>query len=172
MPSRKPLIWMTTALAAAVPLAATLLFGVSLTPSLEKLPLHLEIRLDTIQPGSFKVVEWRDRQIVIYRPSAESLADLRALNATSAAPKVPDDENPVAFIYSQVSTNRGCVVVHRAKKDPSLAMDWRGGWVDPCHFGEWDYAGRFLRRYENGPVLSNLEVPRYRFPTRNSLVLL
>src|SRR5947207_3099914 len=40
-------------------------------------------------------------------------------------------------------------IVHASIGAPRNAPErlWQGGFYDPCHLGEWDYAGRAIRQY-------------------------
>lgn len=62
-------------------------------------------------------------------------------------------------IYLGVCTHLGCVPIGEAG-------DF-GGWFCPCHGSHYDISGRIRK----GPAPLNLEVPKYDFPTEDTLLI-
>ena len=66
--------------------------------------------------------------------------------------------------YSVVSTAAG----EAHLLNLSVAADWQGGFVCPCHGSRFDLAGRV---YKGSPAPVNLSVPPYRFASETQLVI-
>jgi ubiquinol-cytochrome c reductase iron-sulfur subunit len=124
-----------------------------------------QIRLDEIKPGVFSIIKFADRPVIVVRPDQEMLRDLRGLNSHVWGPSISSTEAPHVFVYVGVSTFRGCGVWHRPKGHVDMGPEWKGGWIDPCHMGAWDYAGRTLRdvNVPAGRKLENLPKQDFRF---------
>lgn len=67
---------------------------------------------------------------------------------------------PDIFVTYTNCTHLGCEVAMSQKEDI--------GFHCPCHDSEYDHAGRVV---EGGAAPTNLEVPNYRFISRNQLLL-
>jgi Rieske Fe-S protein len=133
-----------------------------LGPTDDKKPPYLRIDLDTIPLDFYRVVEWRNKPVVVFRPSHKSADLLTALNSQASAPHIYDGLVPPAFVYIKISTNRGCAV------EQTQSPPWEAMWRDSCHAGEWDLAGRRLSGEDRfGQPLRNLEVPLFRYSGNN-----
>lgn len=160
MPARRAL-W--SALLGLIGLGAVAL-GVgaasSLGPSRAVVPPYIEVELRSIEPGSFVTVAVRSHPYAVVRVTPELVNDLRALTANTWSQRPVPEPSPRYFVFSLVSTNRGCGLVHAPKGKPPYGREvvWLGGFYDPCHYGEWDYAGRAVRRTLQ---LEDLATPKY-----------
>lgn len=119
------------------------------------------VRLDTVAPDAFVEVEWAGRPVVIFRPGVETARALVAANDLTAGPQLAPGMLPPAFVYYRVSTYRGCELAQRRQGE--LGQGWPGGWIDPCHVGAWDYAGRRIKGVNGTAELPNLTAPGHRF---------
>jgi hypothetical protein len=140
-------------------------FLASLYPSSVVGSRYLEVQIFEIPLGSYKVVEWNNLPIAIVRPSPEMLKHLKE-NTSRTWSSLPIGGDEKVFVIAIVSTYKKCGLQHEGKASNRFAEDvhWPGGFVDPCHFGEWDYAGRALKLYpkmEGHMRLDDLAVPRY-----------
>jgi ubiquinol-cytochrome c reductase iron-sulfur subunit len=110
---------------------------------------YIDIRIDDVLPGSIKTFRWNGRPFVIVRATNEMLDDLRAQTPHTWSKRAISDDGPAFFVFSTVSSARGCPVVHAPLGATRYAPKrlWQGGFYDPCRFGEWDYAGRTIKQY-------------------------
>jgi Rieske Fe-S protein len=146
--------------------ALAIILSASLAPSKEK--AVVEIDINSIPIGTYQVREWKNKPVGIFRPSSENLADLRKLTSKSLH-KVPVPPTSQIYVYYLQSTNRGCGLVHAPKHASPKAigssedpLKWQGGFYDPCHYGEWDYAGRAISVYDIYDGLPDLYAPKFR----------
>ena len=144
-------------------LAIFIVFAKSLSPAADKPAPYFELRLNDLRPGDLKFFEYNDKPYALIRTSEEVLNDLDATTQwTWSGRAVP---RSAFFVVTLISTHRGCGLVHAPKEAPRYApeREWPGGFFDPCHFGDWDYAGRALKiAQDQDPTykLRDLEVPR------------
>ena len=125
----------------------------------------VEIDIDSIPLGTYQVLEWKNKPVAIFRPSSENLTDLSMLTSESLH-KTPLPQEPKVFVYYLVSTKLSCSLVHAPKHaSPKAIADnplkWQGGFFDPCHYGEWDYAGRAVNVYDKYDDLPDLYAPKF-----------
>lgn len=175
MLSRRLLLTAVSVLALVAVAALLFVFTESLSPAFDKQRPYLEIHIDEINPGSFRTVNWKGKPFVIVRTSEEILADLKNLTVKTWSQNHVLDE-PMFFIFSMISTNRGCGIVHASKGTRYPPEEkWPGGFYDPCHFGVWDYAGRSIKQFPDQPSytrLPDLEVPPYEIRSKSIVRLL
>ncbi len=104
-----------------------------------------------------------DRSLWIVFPDASDMTALRTLDPLIADPTHPPfvrDANAWAFWGE--STHLGCRLTYRGENDEWQRQRpyWKGGLIDPCHFGWWDMAGRAAgyeyRKGDIGYSLKNL----------------
>ena len=122
-------------------------------------------RISLIKPGTFKVILLNNKPVAIFHPTASNIKDLidltpRAFNNTEVL------RNPKVFIYYLESTYKGCGLTHAPINASPKAISpsnlkWPGGFMDMCHYGEWDYAGRAIEVYDQHAGLPDLKVPQY-----------
>jgi ubiquinol-cytochrome c reductase iron-sulfur subunit len=133
----------------------------------------VEVRLDTVAPGTLTTVEWRGRPVWVLHRTPAMLAALRGHDAQLADPASHEDQQPFyarnptrsarpeLFVATAVCTHLGCIPTFRPEPaPPDLGPDWPGGFFCPCHGSRFDLAGRVFR---NVPAPRNLEVPPYSF---------
>lgn len=144
-------------------------------PSFEE-DVSLEVTVDELAPGEAKLVRWLGRNVIIRRRSRNMLATLDEVEAQLKDPESVDSMQPdfaqnefrsltpEIFVVYDNCTHLGCEVA-TAGDDAELVPV---GFKCPCHQSEYDHAGRVL--VESAAPL-NLEVPYYRFVSRNTLRL-
>jgi Rieske Fe-S protein len=104
-----------------------------------------------------------ERSLWIVFPEARDMAALRSLDARIAKPAHPPFvRDAEAWAFWGESTHLGCWVVYRPDLG-DLQRHWphgHGGLVDPCHYGQWDMAGRAVGygpdKNDVGYLLKNL----------------
>lgn len=131
--------------------------------------LSLEVPLDDLAPGESKMIHWLGRNLYIIRRKPETIA---ALESGATELKDPESKNsrqpafasnryrslrPEFFVTYSNCTHLGCEVVPE-----------NGSFKCPCHQSDYDSAGRVL---EGAAAPTNLEVPSYRFVSRNLIRL-
>jgi Rieske Fe-S protein len=134
------------------------------------------ISIKDIALGTYIEVEWRNRPVIIFRPDAAIELELKELNKFVNSPTFPFKEARF-FIYERISTNRGCGAVYKTAKEANNMEDvkWFGGWIDPCHYGAWDKAGRSYMRqpsHDAAAQLPNLSIPKWRYLSKDVIELL
>lgn len=155
-------------------LIASIPFLISLSPSdTPTIPFKKVINISDIEPGKFEMIEFFNEPIIIFRPSSEIINDLIEINNKVWGPQLTEIDIPRAFVYVGISTYKGCRLTHIPKGKETWGEDWKGGWIDPCSIGAWDYAGRAVRNINtpNGMKLENLRKPNYRLTEDNILEL-
>jgi ubiquinol-cytochrome c reductase iron-sulfur subunit len=111
----------------------------------------IDVRVDDMPAGSIRILRLNDRPVVIVRTTRAMLDDLRAQTSHTWNQRPIADTAPAFFVLSGLSSAGGCRVVHAPKGAARYAPErlWQGGFYDPCRFGEWDYAGRAIRQYDD-----------------------
>jgi ubiquinol-cytochrome c reductase iron-sulfur subunit len=155
-------------------LAVASMLIANLSPAEDKHQRSLDVSIADIAPGTYKVVHWFYQPIAVFRTSPEVLEKLRVETSLTASRRPIPTPGPAAFVYSLVSTNLGCSV--KESRDPRYPGDdkWPGGFYDPCHYGEWDYAGRTLDlgNLPKEMLLPDLRVPNYEWVSDQTIRLL
>lgn len=134
----------------------------------------LDIRVDGMSPGAMKTFQWKRRLFVIVRTTNDMLVDLRdQTRNTWSRRSIPSDQTEF-LVFAAPAEPTGCAIVHAPKGAPRYAPDreWQGGFYDPCQFGEWDYAGRSIKQYEDQEETMrrpDLEVPAFEFKDQATL---
>ncbi|MBW8831378.1 MAG: hypothetical protein JF606_18535 [Burkholderiales bacterium] len=134
----------------------------------------LEVRVDGMHPGEIKTFAFEGRRFVIVRTTDDMLDDLRdqTRNTWSRRP-IPSDRTEF-LVFAMTAAPTGCTVLHAPKGLPRYAPDrvWQGGFYDSCQFGEWDYAGRSIKQYEDQDETirrPDLEVPTFEIKGQTTL---
>ena len=155
-------------------LATVPLIG-SLAPSAATGRPFLDVALRDIEPGQFKLVEWQGRPVAVVRTTPEMLKDLRAHTEKTLSHRTLPEEAVPAFVV-HLASPKNCLLKHAPKgSDFFSGREWPGGFYDPCHFGEWDYAGRTLDLVKNLPKemqLADLTAPKYEILANETVRLL
>ena len=128
---------------------AVLLFAAVSSRAADKPKAFIDLRVGAVVPASISFFRWRGRPFVIVRTADDMLDDLRAQTSHTWSGRPIADRRPAFFLFCATSLPRRCTVVHAPSGAPRYAPErrWRGGFYDPCRFGEWDYAGRTIRQY-------------------------
>lgn len=134
--------------------------------------LNLEVSVGDLQPGQSRRILWRGRNLIIIKRSDEVIHRLADSNLPLKDPDSSQSIQPNSarnnfrskradlFVSYTNCTHLGCEVALSNKKGIGFAC--------PCHQSEYDQAGRVL---DPGAALYNLEVPAYRFLSRNLIRL-
>jgi len=115
-----------------------------------------DINVAELPVGGKVFFNWRGKPAVLYKPTNEMVNYLVSLNEVANGPDYSTDDIPEFFVYTLVSTYLGCGLF-----DIEGNNNWSYkyvGYVDPCHRGFWDYAGRLLPKVHAGEGLNDLEV--------------
>ena len=135
-------------------------------PSSNKLVPYLDIPVRGIPVGVPWFFTWNDAPFALVRTNGKMLDDLQAQTIHTWSQRPIPADRPAFFVYSLVSPVLGCVARHAAKGAFRYAPErlWQGGFYDPCHFAEWDYAGRAIRQYpdqDESMRVADLVVPAF-----------
>lgn len=137
------------------------------------------VKLQDLEPGEARWLEWGGRRVVVLHRTPEMLAEVRRLNEElknpdsiwnnqpATADPLTRSVRPEYFVALAYGTELGCeleFVPYRADE----TSDWRGGFVDRCRGSRYDFAGRVFR---SDAAPRNLDVPDYYFATPDRLVL-
>lgn len=164
-------------------------FVESLRPSASALAAGAPVTVDISQllPGEMMIAAWRGKPIFIVNRTDAMLAGVRAADPMVADPHTTRPFSmPLPFYCNNeyraradrrnllvavgVCTHLGCTPIARFQPgpQPNLPDDWPGGFLCPCHGSTYDMAGRV---FKDKPAPQNLDVPRYRFASTNSVVI-
>ena len=164
-------------------------FVESLRPSASALAAGAPVTVDISQllPGEMMIAAWRGKPIFIVNRTDAMLAGVRAADPMVADPHTTrpfsmplpsycnneyraraDRRNLLVAVG--VCTHLGCTPIARVQPgpQPNRPDDWPGGFLCPCHGSTYDMAGRV---FKDKPAPQNLDVPRYRFASTNSVVI-
>ncbi|MDH3209982.1 MAG: ubiquinol-cytochrome c reductase iron-sulfur subunit [Burkholderiaceae bacterium] len=145
----------------------------------------VEVDIGTLKSGEKMTVEWRGKPVWILRRTPEQLATLSKVEPQLADPKSernPDQLTPPyarnqdrsikpeVLVVVGICSHLGCSPIDKFQPgaQPSLADDWPGGFLCPCHGSTFDLAGRV---YKNKPAPDNLEVPPHMYLSDNRLLV-
>jgi ubiquinol-cytochrome c reductase iron-sulfur subunit len=131
----------------------------------------VEADIASLAPGQMMVTEWRGKPVWILHRTPEMLASLKKTEGLVADPNsertaFPTPEyaknehrsrDPKFLVAVGICSHLGCSPSNRFEPG-SLAADWAGGFICPCHGSTFDLAGRV---FKNKPAPDNLEVPPY-----------
>ena len=142
----------------------------------------VEVDIAGLAPGDIKTVEWRGKPVWIVRRTPQMLEALKGHDAELVDPQSRVEQQPPyaanaarairddLFVAIGICTHLGCspTAVPQGTANPSLPVDWPGGFFCPCHGSTFDGAGR---AYKNKPAPTNLEVPPHRYAGATRLVI-
>ena len=151
---RRILLTLTAAMfLSGIIIIALVLFN-SLKPSVSKLPTDItSVKLSSIEPGVIKALNKLPGYIVIFRPNKKQIDELIAINNLVNNPKFTLMNIPKLFIYRPLGSS-GCRLLRYDRGNDEMQWtnnEWPGGWIDPCHSGAWDYAGRAMIGINSSP---------------------
>lgn len=134
--------------------------------------LNLDVTVGELKPGQSKTVFWRGRSLVVLKRTGQVLRYLNdphlQLKDTDSFRSVQPESarnshrsvRPDIFVAYTNCTHLACEV--------ALGGDDGIGFTCPCHQSEYDHAGRVLT---GAAANFNLEIPHYRFLSRNLIRL-
>jgi ubiquinol-cytochrome c reductase iron-sulfur subunit len=182
-PGRRNALIATSVVGAAGAACVAVPFVASFQPSERARAAGAPVEADVsaLRTGEMMVTEWRGKPVWILRRTPEMLASLKKTDALVADPNsertaFPTPEyaknearsrKPEFLVAVGICSHLGCSPTSRFEPG-SLAPDWPGGFLCPCHGSTFDLAGRV---YKNKPAPDNLEVPRYMFVSDTKLVI-
>ena len=137
---------------------------------------YMDVSFDDLPAGNTMIFDWNNARYALVRTTDEMLEDLKAQTRHTWSQRPIPADRPVVFVYSLSTSVPGCVAQHAPHPVPRYApeREWQGGFYDPCHYAEWDYAGRAIKQYPDQPEsmrVADLEVPRFELRGRNTLRL-
>jgi ubiquinol-cytochrome c reductase iron-sulfur subunit len=115
------------------------------------------VDLSTLAAGQEKWIFWRNKPVVITRPTAMAWASL------GHAPRRPGE--PAIFIVTALCTLEDCKVLS-AQQLQIATRDW-DGYYCPCCASRFDVAGHRIV----GPAKADLVIPPHRFDDPTHLVI-
>ncbi len=158
-------------------------FVASFSPS-EKaraLGAPVEVKLQNLEVGELKTVEWRGKPVFVLRRSQAMLTalaqndgllldpQLKRANEPEYARNLLRSVKPEVLVLVGICTHLGCIPSFRPDPGASdLGASWPGGFYCPCHGSKFDLAGRV---FKNVPAPTNLEVPSHRFTDESTLLI-
>jgi ubiquinol-cytochrome c reductase iron-sulfur subunit len=178
-------LWLTaTSVAGGAGLVVTAVpFVASMAPSerARALGAPVEVKLQGIQPGELRTVEWRGQPVFVLRRSTEMLESLARHDDLQADPGSRRSDQPTYTVNADrsikleiavmvaVCTHLGCIPTFRPTPGAAdIGASWPGGFYCPCHGSKFDLAGRV---FKNVPAPTNLAVPTYHFATESRLLI-
>ena len=184
--SRRTAIGLTCAAGAVGTVAVAIPFVSTLAPS-EKAKAAgapVEVDISSMKLGELKSIEWRGKPVWIVRRTPEMLESLKKTDGKVADPDsartaYPTPEyakneyrsiKPEYLVVVGICTHLGCSPIEKfgGGSDPSLPLDWEGGFLCPCHGSTFDLAGRV---FKNKPAPDNLEVPPHVYLSDTRLLI-
>lgn len=180
---RKFLTNMTQVMGGVGGLFALIPFLSSMSPSerAKSAGAPIEIDVSTLQPGSYKVVEWRGKPVWVVRRTKKMIDDTLEDDDVLRDPKSMEEHqptytqnkyrsiNPEYLVLLGVCTHLGCSPLYKPNpKSKELGLDWTGGFFCPCHGSKFDLSGRV---HKGVPAPYNLEVPPYYFASDTRIIV-
>lgn len=182
---RRQWVLLTTAAAGVAAMATAVPLVSSFAPSerAKAAGAAVEADISDIAPGAVKTVEWRGKPVWVMRRTPEMLASLTTQNSQLVDPAsaVQSQQpayaqnthrsiHPEYFVAVGICTHLGCSpnAVAEGSANPSVGLDWKGGFFCPCHGSTFDLAGRV---FKNKPAPTNLEVPPHKYLSEGKLLI-
>lgn len=137
------------------------------------------VDLSKIAPGQQVTVSWRGKPVWIIRRTPQMLSKLLGTEEQLRDPQSLVTQqplyaqnrhrsiNPEYLVLIGLCTHLGCIPKYTPEKKKQRA-DWPGGFYCPCHGSTFDLAGRV---FKGMPAPINLEVPPYRFASKQLIVI-
>lgn len=141
------------------------------------------INLSDLAPGQIRQVRWAGGLVWVYHRRD---ADIRAIVQLASELKDPRSNysrqpdamknpwrsiNKKYFVFVPLENTRGCQVQFLDRnKDHTAAVNWSGGFIDPCEGARFDLAGRIYKKYGRS-TQRNLRVPPYEFVSDHQIRL-
>tara|TARA_B100000886_G_scaffold332223_1_gene284684 strand:+ start:657 stop:1571 length:915 start_codon:yes stop_codon:yes gene_type:complete len=180
---RKFLTNMTQVMGGVGGLFALIPFLSSMSPSerAKSAGAPIEIDVSSLQPGSYKVVEWRGKPVWVVRRTKKMIDETLEDDDVLRDPKSMEEYqptytqnkyrsiNPEYLVLLGVCTHLGCSPLYKPNpKSKELGLDWTGGFFCPCHGSKFDLSGRV---HKGVPAPYNLEVPPYYFASDTRIIV-
>ena len=145
----------------------------------------VEADITGMAPGELRRVEWRGNPVWIVRRTPAMIDSLKktdseVLDPNSEVyyqlPTPPYAKNevrsakPEYLVVVGICSHLGCSPSERFTPgpQPSLPVNWEGGFLCPCHGSTFDMAGRV---FKNKPANANLDVPPYKYLSDTKLLI-
>jgi ubiquinol-cytochrome c reductase iron-sulfur subunit len=139
----------------------------------------VQVDLSKVEPGQQVTVEWRGKPVWIIRRTQQMLNHLdddrdRLRDPDSTVEQQPvyaqnkfRSINPEFLVLVGICTHLGCSPKYKPF-EKELGPDWPGGFYCPCHGSAFDLSGRV---FKSVPAPINLEVPPYRYVSKNVIII-
>ncbi len=141
----------------------------------------IEVDVSNIQPGMYKVFEWRGKPVWVVRRTQEMINQIADRDDKLSDPMSNEEFQPLYaknkyrsikpefLVLVGVCTHLGCSPLYKPNSQSTeLGLDWKGGFFCPCHGSKFDLSGRVHKAM---PAPSNLEVPPYYFASETKIVI-
>ena len=141
----------------------------------------IEVDVSNIQPGMYKVFEWRGKPVWVVRRTQEMINQIADRDDKLSDPMSNEEFQPSYaknkyrsikpefLVLVGVCTHLGCSPLYKPNSQSTeLGLDWKGGFFCPCHGSKFDLSGRVHKAM---PAPSNLEVPPYYFASETKIVI-
>ena len=131
--------------------------------------LGLDVDITSLAPGESKQVHWLGRNLYVQRRTQQSIAALQYSDIELKDPHSDDSTQPEFATNIYRSLIPGIFVTYTNCTHLGCEVLPDGGvFKCPCHQSDYDAAGRVV---DGAAAPTNLEVPSYRFISRNVLRL-
>lgn len=139
----------------------------------------VEVDLSKMEPGQQVTVAWRGKPVWIIRRTKEMLQHLVTHDTQLRDPKSLVEQqptyakneyrsvNPEYLVLIGICTHLGCSPKY-VPTEKELGPSWPGGFYCPCHGSTFDLSGRV---FKGAPAPINLEVPPYKFISKDVIVI-
>lgn len=140
-------------------------------------PIKVDIK--NLLPNEKITVTWQGMPIYVIRRTKDQITELEKpepylRDPESLYSKQPEDTdnefrsiNKDIFVVVAICTHLGCSPTYKPEQ-ASVDKTWAGGFFCACHGSKFDLAGRV---YKKVPAPTNLMVPPYYFPDKNTIVI-
>ncbi len=141
----------------------------------------IEVDISNIQPGMYKVFEWRGKPVWVVRRTQQMIDQIVDRDEKLSDPMSNEEFQPSYaknkyrsikpeyLVLVGVCTHLGCSPLYKPNsRSTELGLDWSGGFFCPCHGSKFDLSGRVHKAM---PAPSNLEVPPYYFASETKIVI-
>ena len=140
-------------------------------------PVHVDI--SQLHEGEQLTIKWRGKPVWIIRRTQAEIDELQRANPALLDPHSITDQQPNfarndwrssrpdILVLVGLCTHLGCIP-NFLPNVGSLAPNWEGGFLCPCHGSQYDLSGRV---FKNMPAPLNMLVPPYHFLDEHTLVI-
>ena len=135
-----------------------------MNPAADTLALaSTEVDLEPLEEGQAITVKWRGKPVFIRHRTDKEISEAKKDIMSDLRDPEKDEGrvlNEKYIVLLGVCTHLGCVPL--GQKSGDVKGEY-GGWFCPCHGSHYDHSGRIRK----GPAPTNLEVPIYKFVSKN-----